>query len=197
MAFNPIFYALVWFIATVFIKDNLKRGYRLSMVLSICAGAVVVLLVADMGLFVYVHKKPFGGFNPEIISRLRYVLWGVGLLDLLIATGIRKVIMARISKRNPTKKNLILGLMKASLLYAGEACTLTVYGVILFLVGGRSLDLYLLAFVSLILLALHFPRYSHWEKWAAQAESGPAMAPANGGLKTMTGSSPDFNRAPR
>jgi hypothetical protein len=45
MLFNVILCGVIGLITTVFIRENLKRGYRLSKVLAICAGAFVILWV--------------------------------------------------------------------------------------------------------------------------------------------------------
>ena len=37
---------------------------------------------------------------------------------------------------------------------------------VLFLIGGRGLDFYTFAFVSLLAMAVHFPRLAQWEEWA-------------------------------
>jgi hypothetical protein len=46
---------------------------------------------------------------------------------------------------------------------------MAVYGLVLFLIGGRPLDFYGFAFVSLLAMAVHFPRLARWEEWARDA----------------------------
>jgi hypothetical protein len=44
-----------------------------------------------------------------------------------------------------------------------------IYGLVLFLIGGRPLDFYGFAFVSLVAMAVHFPRLTPWEVRARDA----------------------------
>jgi hypothetical protein len=43
--------------------------------------------------------------------------------------------------------------------------SIAIYGLILFLIGGRRFDFYSLVILSLIFFAVTFPRYAQWEEW--------------------------------
>ena len=64
------------------------------------------------------------------------------------------------------------GLSTVSVVVLALCLAVAIYGLVLFLIGGRGLDFYTFAFVSLLAMAVHFPRLAQWEEWAKD------MAPA-------------------
>jgi hypothetical protein len=45
-----------------------------------------------------------------------------------------------------------------------------IYGLMLFLMGGRSSDFYFFMALSLVFFAVYFPRYGQWEEWVSERE---------------------------
>ena len=58
------------------------------------------------------------------------------------------------------------GLFTISVVVLALCLAVAIYGLVLFLIGGRGLDFYTFAFVSLLAMAVHFPRLAQWEEWA-------------------------------
>jgi hypothetical protein len=46
-----------------------------------------------------------------------------------------------------------------------------IFGLVLFLIGGSSLDLYTFMVISLFFYAIYFPRYNQWEEWMQAVKS--------------------------
>jgi hypothetical protein len=57
----------------------------------------------------------------------------------------------------------------ASIVSLTMCLAIAVYGLVLFLIGGRPMDFYGFALVALLGLAVFFPRQSQWEEWARSA----------------------------
>ena len=45
-----------------------------------------------------------------------------------------------------------------------------IYGLVIFLINGSSLDFYLFLALSFVFIIVHFPRYSQWEDWIKKIE---------------------------
>lgn len=48
--------------------------------------------------------------------------------------------------------------------------TVAIYGLVIFLINGSSLDFYLFLALSFVFIIIHFPRYSQWEDWIKKIE---------------------------
>ena len=113
----------------------------------------------------------FGGFlSPSFLDLLRYLFLGLAVVEFVAVWMIKNLIL---------KKGRVSGLMgqgdpllsKVQKLFTAAIVSLAfcesvaIYGLVLFIIGGISLDFYLFAFLSLIFFAVYFPRYSQWEEW--------------------------------
>ena len=77
-------YIILYIIAALFIKDNPRRGYKLSIIL----GIIMVMHLAFYTVIVELTKmiyEPFNGFAPiPQIDLLRYVFIGGVILDFFL-----------------------------------------------------------------------------------------------------------------
>jgi hypothetical protein len=53
-----------------------------------------------------------------------------------------------------------------SLIIYGLSESIAIYGLVLFVMAGNSLNFYIFLILCLVCLGIYFPRYSQWESWA-------------------------------
>jgi hypothetical protein len=95
--------------------------------------------------------------------------WGLGL----VAAGLAPAVRRRALGRPPADAARAAQVLTRATVAVMAVCEQPgVFGLVLFLLWGSSLDLYGLLGISLFLLAVHFPRLEAWLEWARQR---PAM----------------------
>jgi F0F1-type ATP synthase membrane subunit c/vacuolar-type H+-ATPase subunit K len=113
------------------------------------------------------YYAPFSGFAslpPHIADMLKYLLFLVALVFFLLI----RVIQARLTAKSPQ-------LLPSIAIATFALCeAVGIFGLMLFLLTGNSLDFYMFFAISLFLFYLFFPKYDHWEKLMAER---PADAP--------------------
>ncbi len=57
-------------------------------------------------------------------------------------------------------------LLYLSLIIYGLSESIAIYGLVLFLMAGNSLNFYIFLILCLVCLGIYFPRYGQWEDWA-------------------------------
>jgi hypothetical protein len=163
-------YIIIYIITAIFIKDNLRRGYKLSVIL----GIIMVLHLAFYTIIVELIKinyKPFNGFAPiPKLDLLRYVLIGIVILDFFFIKLMRHLFIKRPIKHDMDIKRLIHSLIHLSLITYAICESVVIYGLVLFLIAGSSLDYYLFLLPCIFFLYIYFPRYSEWEDRVKQLE---------------------------
>ncbi len=134
----------------------------LAMIVSVFAYAGVVEILKRV-------LDPFAGFGqltPEFREALRnFLLGAAGVIYFVIMFGQRKLV----------GKNRQL-LPAATFLAFALAELVAVFGLLLFLLTGKSLDFYIFFAVSLLYFWVYFPKYSTWEE-VMGADSGEAEPP--------------------
>lgn len=65
----------------------------------------------------------------------------------------------------PVQKLVIVSVISLAL-----SETVAIFGFVIFLINGSSLDFYLFFILSIIFIIIHFPRYSQWEEWIEKIE---------------------------
>ena len=136
-------------------------------------GAALVLAVFVYAVPVEViraRRGGFAGFAPAApVDTLRMLLVVATIADLVLVRFIRSRMLAASpgaarpsgNASPPTQR-----LFTASIVSMTMCLAVAVYGLVLFLIGGRPLDFYGFAVVSLLGLAVYFPRLRQWEEWA-------------------------------
>jgi hypothetical protein len=136
------------------------------------AAALVAAVLVDAILVEVLRARSGGyaGFPPAIpiIDTLRTVFIVLAIVDLALIRFIRSRIL-----NAPTRGSQPVGsappltaLLSASIVSLTMCMAVAVYGLVLFVIGGRPLDFYSFAIVALLGLAAFFPRQSQWEAWA-------------------------------
>jgi hypothetical protein len=112
------------------------------------------------------YYDPFTGFAdlpPHIADMIKYVLLVVALVFFLLIRVMQNRLAAMSPRLLPSIAIMSFALCEA----------VAVFGLMLFLLTGNSLDFYLFFAVSLFLFYMYFPKYDQWERLMA-ARSGDA-----------------------
>jgi len=138
-------------------SEELKRVYRLAMILGIAMISC---------LFIYAFIVEFIKVNVNInlpssmVDLLRYLFFGIAIGEFLLIKFLRSRMVS--GAPSPAK---IQKLLSMTILTYALCESVAIYGLILFLVGGRRFDFYSFMILSLIFFAIYFPRYAQWEEW--------------------------------
>jgi hypothetical protein len=137
-----------------------------ALVGSIVVDAVVVELIGAT-------RAPFGGFAPHApVDTLRMVFIVLAVADLVVIRFVPTQMLAAPARRVAPFVNASENarrLFTVSIVVLALCLAVAIYGLVLFLIGGRPLDFYGFAFVSLVAMAVHFPRLTPWEVRARDA----------------------------
>ena len=135
-------------------------------------GALVGAVVVYAGLVEVLRARPggFAGFAPAVaVDTLRMVFMVLAVVDLALIRFIRSRILAAPARGGQPAGSaapVTQRLLTASVVSLAMCLAIVVYGLVLFLIGGRPMDFYSLAIVGVLGLAVFFPRRSQWEERA-------------------------------
>jgi hypothetical protein len=147
--------------------EDLKKAYLTSTIVNsaIIASLVVYVVVAEM---IKAQYEPFEGFVKGFdLPPLRYALYVLALVQLMVMIKIRGILLRKISFDGP--EEAISRLSRTSLITSALCEAPAIFGLVLYLLGGLSRDFYVLLAWSGFLFFLYFPRYSNWESWVKSA----------------------------
>ena len=162
---------------------DLAKGCRQA---QLVGGALVGSIVVDAVVVELIRatRAPFGGFAPHVpIDTLRMVLIVLAIADLVAIRFVRAQMLGATARGTAPTVNVsdrARGLFTVSVVVLALCLAVAIYGLVLFLIGGRGLDFYTFAFVSLLAMAVHFPRLAQWEEWAK--DMAPAREPRPGAV---------------
>jgi len=166
-------------------------------------GGALVAAVVVYAILVEVIRARRGGFagfaTAAPIDTLRTVFIVLAIADLALIRFIRARILAPPARGGTAAGNtappLTQRLLNASVVSLSMCLAIAVYGLVLFLLGGRPVDFYSFAIVALLGLAVFFPRQSQWEEWA-RSDGHPRVKAHDLKLVTLA-ESPDLLPAVR
>ena len=156
---------------------ELRKAYRITVLIGVAMlGTLIVYAVIVE--FIKQQNAPFGGFNPlsNAIDALRYALLGVaGVVFFVIRTVNKTILSAKTTVVRNTSAAGPFGPDAQRLIYAAivtfALCeSVAIYGLILFVLQGNTLDFYLFLLLSLVYFGIYFPRYGTWEEWMQDKE---------------------------
>jgi len=161
---------------------DLAKGCRQA---QLVGGALVGSIVVDAVIVELIRatRAPFGGFAPHVpIDTLRMVLIVLAIADLVAIRFVRAQMLGAARGAAPATNApyRARGLFTVSVVLLALCLAVAIYGLVLFLIGGRGLDFYTFAFVSLLAMAVHFPRLAQWEEWVK--DMAPAREPRPGAV---------------
>ena len=136
--------------------------------------ALVASIFVDGAIVQFIRstRAPFSGFAPDApVDTLRMVFVVLAVADFVLIRFMRSQILsapapARGARPSTSAGEFARRLSTASIASLAIGLSIAIYGLVLFLIGGRPLDFYGFAVVSLLALAVHFPRLAQWEQWA-------------------------------
>jgi F0F1-type ATP synthase membrane subunit c/vacuolar-type H+-ATPase subunit K len=96
----------------------------------------------------------------SMVDLLRYVFFGMAIVEFLLIRFLRRYMVSGAPSQAKIQK-----LFSLSILTYALCESVAIYGLILFLIGGKRFDFYSLMILSLIFFAITFPRYAQWEEW--------------------------------
>ncbi len=144
-------------------SQDLRRTHRVAVI--VAAGILVelvLLLVAEEIL--RARLAPFRGFaSLGDIQVVRYAAYGLSILQVLLIRGLRARILAKPAGTPPEIR--LQRLRQASIVTTVLAEIPALLGFMLFALAGLFFDFYVLLFVSLVLVFMHFPRRASWDEW--------------------------------
>lgn len=147
-------------------NDDLKKVYRSTRKKSIFLIAMVfsnwlcVELVKVYGIPSIIPLVE----DKMIIRIVRYFLIGYALLNVIMIRVRKYYLSRRKLEEYLTRKGFIEHLGTSQYVTDCIGFSVSCLGMLLFFIGGRSLDFYPFMLVSLILLGAHYPRYSDWKE---------------------------------
>jgi hypothetical protein len=136
-------------------------------------------MLSSLAVYAYVlhviaaQRAPFSGFAPALpMGLLRIVFAVVALVDLMLLKVITRQFLGGTLTPSvqPFRGVSPIGqrLFTLSIVRLAICEAIAVFGVVLFLLGGRWADCFGFVVVSLGAFLFHFPRLSQWEAWARQ-----------------------------
>ncbi len=144
------------------VRDELRARLRSA---SLVAAAILVSLIA-MLVFVELIRsrlRPFSGFASAAADPvLRYAFYGAAMAAVILVRVLGPALLGRPSPDDPA--TVLARLHRTSLLTLALSEIPGILGFALFLLGGFNIDFYALAFVSLFLVFMYYPRRSVWEE---------------------------------
>jgi hypothetical protein len=109
---------------------------------------------------------PFAGFfqlAPAQATLLKYIFLAFAAVQYGVIKFVQKIVPARSVDNLP----------QAAIITFALAESVAVFGLVLFLLTGNSLDFYIFMLISLSFFYLFYPKYDDWEKRVNAA--GPAQ----------------------
>lgn len=159
---------------------DVRKAFRitaiigLAMIASLAVYAVLVELITR-------QNAPFGGFTPmpDVIDTLRYALLGAAVLEFPFIQILNKAMLSpkatffrNVSTAGPFSPD-VQRLISSAIITFALCESVAIFGLVLFLVQGKTADFYLFLLISLFYFSIFFPRYGAWEAW--MRERGKAV----------------------
>jgi hypothetical protein len=152
--------------------SDLRQAHRTAVL--IASGLVTSLVVYAVVAHVFRASQSPGDETrlPEPALRLvRYAAWIGSAAVAALLPVLRHALLTR--RAEDTRAVAIGRLTLATVTVGALAESPALAGFVLLLLGGLSLDFYLLGSLSLALLLANFPRYEAWEEWIAAPPPRP------------------------
>jgi F0F1-type ATP synthase membrane subunit c/vacuolar-type H+-ATPase subunit K len=154
-------------------RDRLKNSLRTARLIGF-AMVGSVLVYAVVAELIKLRIPGFRGFSPPPrMEMLRYLLLAVAIAEFFMIRFIRRVILSNPPRSfgDPSKGKaswpmVIQRLMTSTVISYVFCESIALFGLVLFLIGGRSSDFYLFLVLALLFFAIYFPKDSQWEDGA-------------------------------
>ena len=131
----------------------------LAMVASVFIYAVVVEVLNR----VYAPFAGFASLNPSQTQLVKYVFVALAIGHFFLIKFMKKILMTASIER----------LFQAAIVTLALCEAVAIFGLVLFLLAGNSMNFYLFMFLSLFYFWFFFPKYQDWE-WQLHSPASPA-----------------------
>jgi hypothetical protein len=139
-------------------ESELQRGITTSR-------GIWFALFASLLLYVMIVPMLFAttriSFSQETYRTLRLALFGCAFLTLVLVWFLRKYLLAAPQGKKPAKSNqhpAVARYLSVMLVATGMSEAIGIYGLVLYMLGKNSQDLYLLTLLSAAAMILYFPK---------------------------------------
>jgi hypothetical protein len=144
------------------IREEVGKGFNLVKMIGFAMVGSLMMLTAIVEI-ISRGVTTFEGYAPfPAIAYLRYALIAVAVADLLIARVIWKKMAA--GSGSTMISETLRRLSTAAIIPLAICCSIGIYGLVLFLLGGSTLDFYLFLGLALVGFGIYFPRFEQWER---------------------------------
>ena len=128
----------------------------LAMMASVFLYAVIVIGI-DRG---YIPYKVSHIIDISILSKVKYILLAISIVHYFIIRFFQKFSLKSAAY-----------LPAASVLTFALCEIVSIYGLVIFLLTGNSMDFYIFMLISLLYFYIFYPKYADWEELLAQEYS--------------------------
>jgi F0F1-type ATP synthase membrane subunit c/vacuolar-type H+-ATPase subunit K len=128
----------------------------LAMMASVFLYAVIVLAI-DKG---YIPYKASHNIDISLLTKVKYILLAISIFHYVIIRFFQKFSLKSAAY-----------LPAASILTFALCEAVSIYGLVLFLLTGNSMDFYIFMLISLLYFYVFYPKYADWEKLLNQEYS--------------------------
>jgi hypothetical protein len=151
---------------TDFPIQRIDAAHRQALVLTglIGFGLIITAVLVE----VLKRSLPAPQTPPANLDAVRIAVFAVAGVVIFTATVLKSVSLRKVA---PTGEERLAKLRAASTLTAAFAEIPAVLGLVLFVLGRRSSDFYLLLAVAVYMLARHFPRREAWENYVRRGNA--------------------------
>jgi len=160
--------------------EGVKKAHRQATLIG-------VAMISSLFIYVIVVesiKSYFQGMAPLfIVEILRYLFFGLTFVEFFLIGFLRKrllsfgAVMDVFSDQGKTFSPMAQKLLTVTIISYALCESVAIYGLILFLIGGKRLDFYTFLILSLIYFAVYFPRYNRWEELSKRAHERSGIHP--------------------
>ena len=148
------------------LTEDLRQSYRPALIVALCVLASLAVYIVLALLLKASRPNHVALASGSTAYILRLAFYGAAILQVIVIRLMRGVFF----KPAPGLDGRALGrrLMLVSIFTSAFSEVPALLGFVLFLIAGLTWDLYVLVFVSLVLVFMFFPRFAYWEEWAAE-----------------------------
>lgn len=166
-------YIIVYLIIRFYVKDNVSRGYKFSVIHGIILIINIFLYTVIVELFKYFGSTSQQTENQDLV----YIFLFLAIGEFLAIKFGRKFMIGKIREQvkmqeeSMRRKGIVQGFLVIDILTFALCEVIVIYGLLLFLLTYNATNFYIFLILGLISLGIYFPRYSKWKETAESFES--------------------------
>jgi len=147
---------------------DLQKEYRITAIIAGAMIAALLIYTAIVEVTKYRHS-PFTGFSPDTLSPVKDIFL---LAVLVVFVAIRKVRSSILKKEKTDNRKTLIKKLKVSTIVTFAFCEIpAILGLVVFFLGGRDNEYYILLVCSMVIMFVYFPRIRHWQAFMGRISS--------------------------